>query len=95
MLKANDKNDESSKLIGESAREEKILKFTAKCCNTCSAKGIELIQKGHLMSHDSKTNNLMQIFTYETNVQHTLNQKKSNDYQNNYLQCIFLKKMMC
>ena len=43
-----------------------------KHCKKYIAKRIELTEKAYLTSHDIKANYLMQIFTQETSIQHTL-----------------------
>ena len=76
MLKENYKNDESNKLISTTACEDNVLKITTKCYKEHASKEIELIEKSHLMSHGSKTNYLMQLFTQETSTQRALGQKQ-------------------
>ena len=53
-----------------------VPKHAAKFCKKRISKRIELMDKSNLMSHDSKANHLMQIFTQENNTQHALNQKQ-------------------
>ena len=78
MLKTNDKNYEASKSIGIASCEDNNKSFTAKHCKKHAAKGIELIEKPHLMSCNVKANYLMYLFRKETITQHKLNKKNKS-----------------